>query len=162
MRFLPGALALVACAPGSSPPPPGAATVAEARPQADSLRGTVEIVGSEPGTWVALLPQGVTLTGERRLLQQLAGLEVAVFGTRDGPKQFTVQRFAVRAASGVPAVDGVLDHGAGGWVLVTADGVRRPVPRLPEALRGKAGARVWIAGPLDRPDSFGIIAEAGQ
>jgi len=129
----------------------------------DSLRGTVEVVGSEPATSVALLMDGgaraVTLEGERPLLDRLAGLEVAVWGAPVRPGVFRVERVAVRAAGGVAAVDGVLAREGAGWVLRTGDGRRRAIPRLPEALRGMPGARVWIAGPLDHPDSFGVIKE---
>jgi len=151
------ALAAVACARGA----PAAGTPAAA-PAADSLRGTVEVVGSEPATSVALLMDGgaraVTLEGERPLLDRLAGLEVAVWGSFVRPGVFRVDRVAVRTADGVAAVDGVLAREGGGWVLVTGDGRRVPVPHLPEALREMAGARVWLAGPLDRPpNSSGVI-----
>jgi len=152
------ALAAVACARGV--PAAGAAAATAA---ADSLRGTIEVVGSEPATSVALLMDGgaraVTLVGERPLLDRLAGLEVAVWGSLLRPGVFRVDRVAVRAASGVAAVDGVLAREGAGWVLVTVDGRRMAIPRLPEALRGMAGARVWIAGPLDHPDSFGVIRD---
>ena len=153
------ALAAVACARGA----PAAGTPAAA-PAADSLRGTVEVVGSEPATSIALLMDGgaraVTLEGERPLLDRLAGLEVAVWGAPLRPGVFRVGRVAVRASGGVAAVDGVLARAGAGWVLVTDDGRRLPVARLPEVLRAKAGARVWLAGPLDRPpDSSGVILE---
>jgi hypothetical protein len=148
----------MACARGV--PAAGAATA----PAADTLRGTVEVVGSEPGTSVALLMDGgmraVTLDGERPLLDRLAGLEVAVRGSLVRAGVFRVERIAVRASGGVAAVDGVLARAGAGWVLATEDGRRLPVPHLPEALRAKAGARVWLAGPLDRPpDSSGVIRE---
>lgn len=154
------ALAAVACARGA-PAAGSASTLAAA---ADSLRGTVEVVGSEPGTSVALLMEGgaraVTLEGERPLLDRLAGLEVAVWGSLIRRGVFRVDRVAVRASGGVAAVDGVLARAGGGWVLVTDDGRRLPVAHLPEVLRAKAGARVWLAGPLDRPpDSSGVILE---
>ena len=41
--------------------------------------------------------------------------------------------------------------------LTIEGGERRPIARLPEALRGRVGARVWFAGPLDSPDAFGVI-----
>ena len=156
LALLPCALAALACARGA--PAAGSA----AAPAADTLRGTVEVVGSEPATSVALLLDGgaraVTLEGERPLLDRLAGLEVAVWGSPARAGVFRVERVAVRAAGGVAAVDGVLVREAGGgWALET-EGRRLPLPHLPEALRGMAGARVWLAGPLDRPpDSFGVV-----
>ena len=153
------ALALAACARGT-PPPADAHTTAAA----DTLRGRLEVVGSEPGTSVVLLDGrggGVTLEGERALLLPLSGLEVMVRGRPDGPRTFHVERFAVRAADGVPAVDGVLAREGGRDVLVLEDGRRVPLAYTPEALRGMHGARVWLAGPLDRaPDSFGVIRAA--
>lgn len=132
--------------------------------QPDTLRGTVQVVGSEPGTSVVLtdrLGQPVTLLGEGPVLRSLAGLDVAVEGRRESPGDFRVESVAVRAANGVPAVDGRLARDGAGWVLVAADGRRLPVAALPHDLRGRAGARVWLAGPLDRvPDAFGVIEEA--
>lgn len=156
------ALAVLACAPG--PPPAADHEPPVATAQVDTLRGTVQVVGSEPGTSVVLTDSGgksVTLMGEETALRSLAALEVAVEGRRESPEIFRVERVAVRAANGVPATDGRLARDGAGWVLVTADGRRLPVAALPHDLRGRAGARVWLAGPLDRaPDAFGIIAEA--
>lgn len=155
--ILPCALAALACARAA---PAGGGSASTPLP-VDSLRGTVEVVGSEPATSIALLLDGgrraVTLQGERPLLDRLATLEVTVWGERVRPGVFRVDRFAVRAADGVAAVDGVLAQEGGGWALVTADGRRHSISRLPQALAGMAGARVWIAGPIDRPNTFGII-----
>ena len=147
----------VACAPGAPPS-------ADARAAADTLRGRVEVVGSEPGTSIALMDArggAVTLEGERAVLLQLAALEVMVRGRPDGPRTFRVERVSVRAADGVAAVDGILARDGARDVLVLEDGRRVPLAFTPVALRGKYGARVWLAGPLDRaPDTFGIITEA--
>lgn len=131
---------------------------------ADSLRGTVDVVGSEPGTWVVLRQGGgrrdATLLGDDTLLRRLAGLEVAVWGAAERPGTFRVTRLAVRSANGVPAVDGMLTRAGQGFALVTDDGRRLPIVQLPAALRSSVGARVWVAGPLDRaPDSFGVIGD---
>ena len=163
MLLAPCALAVLACAPGAAPPSsdtgaPGATA------SADTLRGTVEVVGSEPGTSVVLADgrgKYVTLEGERPVLLALQALEVMVEGRMEEPGRFRVERVAVRSANGVPAVDGVIAREGGRLVLATGDGRRIPVPHLPAQLAGKVGARVWLAGPLDRhPDTFGIIAEA--
>jgi hypothetical protein len=158
--LLPCALAALACARGApaAGSPPAAAAVA-----ADTLRGTLEVVGSAPATSLALLLDGgaraVALQGERPLLDGLSGLEVAVWGALIRPGVFQVDRVAVRASGGVAAVDGVLLREGAGWVVATGDGRRLPVPHLPATLRAMEGARIWLAGPLDRPpDSFGIIA----
>lgn len=156
--IVPCVLALAACARGT-PPPAGDAPTA-----GDTLRGRVEVVGSEPGTSVALLDGrggAVTLEGERAVLTRLAGLEVMVRGRPGAPRTFRVERVSVRRADGVPAVDGVLARGDGHDVLVMDDGRRVRLAVTPVALRGIYGARVWLAGPLDRaPDTFGVITAA--
>jgi hypothetical protein len=159
--LVPCALAMLACARGAGPGPPAGGESAQV---ADSLRGRVEIVGSEPGTWPVLQMDGgrraVTLDGERPLLDRMAGLEIAVWGEMERPGVFRVRRTAVRASGTVAAVDGVLAREGGGWVLVTGDGKHLPVRHLPSDLEGMEGARVWLAGPLDRPpDSSGILAD---
>jgi hypothetical protein len=154
--LLGGVLLAGACAPRTGRVDPAAA--------GDSLRGRVAVVGSEPATSAALTMDGgpgVTLAGlSRAAAERLAGLEVVVWGAAEEPRSFRVSRFAVRAANGVAAVDGVLLRESGRDLLLTADGRRLAVPHLPAALAGRTGARIWLAGPLDRsPDSFGVIEE---
>lgn len=156
-------LALIALCAGSGcaqGAPAGGSSAAEALAAADTLRGRVEVVGAEPATSIVLLGPGtgaVMLIGEAVAMRPLAGLEVVVSGEAEGARGFRVERFAVRAHMGVPAVDGVLGREGESWFLRLEGGERRPLPRLPEALRGREGARVWIAGPLDAPDAFGVI-----
>jgi hypothetical protein len=155
-----GALVFLACAPAPAPPPSGSAAA-----QADTLRGTVEEVGSDPGMWMVIhTPDGraVRLDGERTLLRQVVGLEVMVRGT---PVQggFAVREIDVRASGGIPAMDGVLERRSSAYVLVTRDGRALPIARLPDDLRGMLGARIWIAGPLDQPpQSSGILSGPAQ
>ncbi|MBW3654521.1 MAG: hypothetical protein KY444_00315, partial [Gemmatimonadetes bacterium] len=150
------AAAALACSPHAPAPQAEPGVVAR-----DTRRGTVEIVGSEPMTSIVLqTAAGASpgLCGARDLLRRAAGLEVAVWGSRNAEGQFCVDRFAVRSANGVPAVDGILVREGQGFALVMADGRRLPIARLFDALRSSIGARVWLAGPLDRaPDSFGVI-----
>lgn len=130
---------------------------------ADTLRGTVAIVGAEPATSVMLQDdQGAAtpLQGEEATLRALAGIEVAVRGLAGGRGTFQVASVAVRAHMGVPAVDGILVRRGAGWALITAPGDTVPIAYLPEVLRGSEGARVWLAGPLDRsPDAWGTIRQ---
>lgn len=152
MKIVAAGALLAGCAPASAG--------GEAGVPGDTLRGTLRVVGSEPATRFVLRPargDPVTLLGERALLERLAGLEVMVAGEVEPSGRFRVARAAVRAADGVPAVDGVLARDGEGYALVTADGRRLAVGRLPEALRSRVGARVWLAGPLDRPEAFGVI-----
>jgi hypothetical protein len=148
---------MAACAQGGAPPAGGGAAV-----MADTLRGTLRITGSEPGvTYVVVDAAGryTPLEGDRALLERLAGVEVVVEGEGAPGVPFVVARVAVRAVEGVSAVDGVLARENGRDVLVLADGTRRTVARLPEPLRGRTGARVWLVGPLDGDiDSFGVIS----
>jgi hypothetical protein len=154
------ALAVLACA--RTPAPDGA----DAPPvRADTLRGTVRIAGSEPMTSRVLEPSdggpAVTLEGERTVLERLAGIEVAVEGEPAAAGRFRVTRVHVRAANGVPAVDGVLARDGGRDVLVLGDGSRRVITTLPRPLRTRTGAWIWLAGPLDGDiDSFGVIADS--
>jgi hypothetical protein len=156
-RLLLLALALVACARGSAAPAGGGAAAG-----ADTLRGTLRITGSEPGVIFVVVDAAgrhTPLEGDRALLERLSGLEVAVEGEAAAGVAFRVARVAVRAVEGVTAVDGVLAREGGRDVLVLHDGTRRVVARLPEPLRGRTGARVWLAGPLDGDiDSFGVIS----
>lgn len=161
MRLLSCALVLAACArEGPAPAKTEPATAPAAA--ADSLRGTLRMTGSEPGvTYVVVDAAGrhTPLDGDRALLRRLDGVEVVVEGEAASGAPFRVARVAVRAAEGVAAVDGVLAREEGRDVLVMHDGTRRVIARLPEALRGRTGARVWLAGPLDGDiDSFGVVS----
>lgn len=159
------ALALAACAREGPAPRPAAAAPAAAVPAAgaDSLRGRVRVTGSEPGVTFVLVDAAgaaVALQGDRRMLERLSGVEVVVRGTRAAPA-FRVESLSVRASGGVAAVDGILAREGGRDLLVLHDGARRVVARLPEPLRGRTGARVWLAGPLDGDiASFGVITNA--
>ncbi|HEU4881659.1 MAG TPA: hypothetical protein VFT45_05420, partial [Longimicrobium sp.] len=165
-RLFSCALALAACArEGPAPANTGTAAAAPAAAVraigADSLRGTLRITGPEPGVIFVVVDdvgRATVLDGDRALLERLAGLEVAVQGDAVPGAPFRVARVAVRAAEGVAAVDGVLAREDGRDVLVLHDGTRRIIARLPEALRRRTGARVWLAGPLHGDiDSFGVI-----
>lgn len=155
------ALALAACARGSAAG--DAAPGTDAAAPADTLRGTVRITGPEPGVTFVVVDaagRGTALAGDRALLERLAGLEVMVEGDATPGVPFRVVAVRVRAVEGVAAVDGVLARDGDRDVLVMHDGTRRVVARLPQALRGRTGARVWLAGPLDGDiDSFGVIAD---
>ena len=125
----------------------------------DSLEGIVRMVGVEA------MPETVLATDDGspalrlvgpNALRRVAGLRVAVIGLRD-KQSFAVWRFAVVAANGVAASDGLLVARGDSLVLVTERGalsVRAPSPGLRAALQH----RVWISGPLDAPTvAYGII-----
>jgi hypothetical protein len=158
------ALALAACAREVPAPGTAVASAAAAVPGvfADSLRGTLRVTGPEPGVVFVVVDaaeRAFVVQGDRSVLERLSGLEIVVFGTR-AADAFQAAAVAVRADGGVPATDGVLAEEGGRDVLVMRDGTRRVVARLPRALRGRAGAWVWLAGPLDGDiESFGVIAD---
>lgn len=143
----------------------------------DTLRGTVAVVGSEPATRVVLRPVAggaeIMLMGDAvRDLRRLAGVEVQVEGRAEDPPggrtgvgagSFVVERFAVRAVDGIPAVDGILVAEDDVVLLRRPDGELRRISQPPAALRTRIGAWVWIAGPLDDGvAAFGVIREAAR
>ena len=125
---------------------------------ADTLRGRVTLTDEAPAL---LTPEGRTpLSGPLvSVLRRVAGLEVMVAGGRDASGAFRVERFLVRAAGGDPVEDGELTREGDRYLLLTEDGRRLPLDALPAALRDRAGWRVWIAGPIDHPAAFGIVAQ---
>lgn len=143
----------------------------------DTARGIVRRVGNDPLSVLVLTsgegPNAQVLALAGAGLPQLnraTGLEVSVAGVLTDERNvtasprgafvFQVRHFFVRAADGQPAVDGVLNYQNGTYFLVAANGVRRDVPNLPNALRSEVGARVFLVGPLDRaPSAFGILAD---
>jgi hypothetical protein len=141
------------------------------------LRGTVSLVGNEPGTELVLEPSGAPAeivalrTTDTLEMRRVIGLEVVVFGrptaershraSPRGAPVFDVTSFIVRAADGEPATDGILDIENGTFFVKRVDGSRAVLERVPSPLRGELGARVFLIGPLSRmPTAFGVIREA--
>lgn len=159
-----GLLTAAAACAGPEPAPEGPApdAAADAPAAADTVHGTVLVVGADPITSIILR----TGNGRIRLegaaaapLRRATRLDVAVHGRLEG-ETMVVAGFRVRAADGLPAADGVLEVHADTAVLATADG-RQPrwVP-IPSSLRARAGAWVWIAGPIGgEPQAWGVLAE---
>lgn len=143
----------------------------------DTARGIVRRVGNDPMSVVVLMSgsgasQSVLALSGAQLpaLQRAEGLEIAVAGVLTnkrnvaasprGAPVFNVRHFFVRAADGQPAVDGVVTTENGAYFLVAANGVRHNTPYLPNELRAKVGARVFLVGPLDRtPAGFGVLTD---
>lgn len=149
------------------------------RTGADTARGVVRRVGPQPTDRLALVADESSLlalsaagagdsSALARQLTAAEGLEIVVSGVRTtersyavapaGAVVFRVTGFAVRAADGVEARDGILRSVDGHWMLEHADGSRHPVIGLPAALRDQAGARVFLVGPpTSAPQAFGIL-----
>ena len=137
--------------------PSGAAPTAVA----DTVRGTLLATGSEPAVTFVVVDaagRGTALEGDRGLLRRLVGLDVVARGARRRDA-LQAEEVTVRGANGVAAVDGVLVREGAGYALVVRGGGRRSIARLPAALQGAVGARVWLAGDLDGDvDSSGVIS----
>lgn len=142
-------------APTTRPPPSASVS--------DTIRGRAVLVGAAPMMQVVLRRTGeqdVILSGDgatMRALRSVQGLEIRAAGQRE-QNALRVARFAVRAADGVPAIDGRLEREGDHYILVSDDGRRHHIHHLPERLRERVGQRVWIAGSLDgEPEAFGVI-----
>ena len=136
----------------------------------DTASGVVKLLGSAPTAQLTLLPVGgggnIALTGpSRAALERTNGAHIWVSGTlSSGPgrplaaRSMKVERFVVRAVDGVSATDGVLSADGDALILTASDGKRHRLVTPPSGLRSHVGARVWIAGPIDRePTTFGVI-----
>lgn len=128
---------------------------------ADTARGTVEIVGAEPMSWVSLRTEDgpVHLDGPAaESLRRASGAEVWVSGSRGEDGRLQIEAFRVRSVDGVEATDGILEVDGDAVVLVTADGDRVRYAPAAAGLRALEGHRVWIAGqPGGEPRSWGLL-----
>ena len=156
----------MAAAPERAP-----ASVTRGDHAADSVRGVVERIGSDPTTQLVVRPaDGTVCALQLTAPPPFEGLEVTLWGRRDLASAtmipgvsctFAAVRYAVRAVDGIAAVDGILRVDGTASAIETTDGVRRPLRDLPSALRTQVGARIYWAGPLDRaPAAYGILVPA--
>jgi hypothetical protein len=142
----------------SEPLPPAAAQ--PARASGDTLVGLISEMGADPATFIAIVPTGgraVRLTGQTALLRRITGAEVWVSGSqeRDG---FQVARFEVRKVNGRAVDDGIVIAQPDRVAVQLRSGALRSVPDAPPALRGLAGARIWITRPVaNQAPSYGVI-----
>jgi hypothetical protein len=147
-------LTATACSTSGSPPPGTESRGAPSVVSPDTVHGTVTITGSEPLTALVLATSGgghLVLEGNAAAtLRNVAGLEVMVAGllterssasaSPGGLRVFRADAFAVVAADGVPAVDGVLTRVDGIDYIVLHSGRRLMVTHLPSPLRGRIGS----------------------
>lgn len=124
----------------------------------DSVRGVLAFAGTEPARQV-VLRQGdatISLSGMATTgLSKLVGTEIVVRGVQVTPRDVVVNSYVVRAANGVPALDGTIEE-SGALRLTDGSGVRR-VP-LPAEVRGMVGTRVWVAIKNGGAVAGGVIA----
>jgi hypothetical protein len=124
--------------------------------------------GSEPLSGVTLMGdkgESTLIVGDLAPeLRRLSGATVQVIGTEAerGPgKSLDVQDYEVLSIDGERPAVGILLHTKGGMSLAGRDTLE--LTSVPEALRGKAGAKVWIVGPRAgtklQLQSFGILRE---
>jgi hypothetical protein len=161
-------IATLAAAACHSHPAPSAGVSATA---ADSLRGTVERVGSEPLTQLVVrTPADRVCTIKAAgspVSAALEGLEVTFWGSTHvttAPNvagaacTFDVARYSVRAVAGFSAVDGTLRVENAAFTLVLSSGQRLALREVPPRMEVWVGQRVYWAGPTDRaPTAYGLL-----
>jgi hypothetical protein len=136
------------------------------------LSGKVFVTGSEPHTQVTLVPaegRGVPLVGNLQgELARLSGAEVRVSGVRvaTAPRDgFKVESYQVTSVDGEVPIVGILTAAVGGALtLVGTDTVE--LSNVPDELRTKTDAKVWIVGQSEAGklavQSFGVLREASE
>lgn len=138
----------------------------------DSLRGVLAVTAAGPVDELTLtMPDRTTcrlLSAADSPLARAQGLEITVWGSSDPDGAlrpngtpgcgFRVVRFAVRAVSGLPAIDGILRQTSEGYHLELADGTRIPLAKVPATLRLRVNARVyWVGAPDELPSLYGFL-----
>ena len=134
------------------------------------LVGEVGLSGAVPSVMVTLAMsdgQSVSLVGELRdELAQLSGAVVSVEGVpTETPREFAVASYEIQSIEGEQPLVGILTLVDGEmWLQSEGRRVVRLV-ELPERLRQRVGAKVWILGrPADGgtyPHTYGIIRDVG-
>jgi hypothetical protein len=136
----------------------------------ERLVGEVGLSGSVPSVMVTLRTadgQSVSLVGELRdELAQLTGAVVAVQGVPTAtPREFTVESYEIQSIEGERPMVGILILLDGVIWLQPEGGEAVRLVEIPERLREKVGAKIWILGrPADGgtyPHTYGIIRDVG-
>ena len=157
MRVL--VLLIVASAGCVAPAPPRPGTAANA-PAADSLAGTLRVVGSAPmNVRVVIQSEGGSTNVGGPLadeLRRLSGAEVTLAGRREAGA-FVASGYRVRSIDGRPATLGTVEGAEGPYLrLRTADGEIVYLVSAPDELR--PGQKVWVQGPRGViVQSFGTV-----
>lgn len=139
-----------------------------------AAQGVVSVVGNDPSPQVVLsVGEGaeanqIAIVGEfREELARLSGVEVSLVGENIANPQgiperaIDVAEYDVISVNSAPAYLGVLEMRDGELWLDREEALR--LRAVPSQLRNLAGAKVWIAGPVDGGDltvqSFGVARE---
>lgn len=136
------------------------------RSRADTVRGTVVLVGNAPAQSAMLkTPHAslITLSGMgSRGLRTLAGADIVARGVRVSPRNIVMTGYVVRQVNGKPVIDGRLVGPESGWSIAFTDGTgSRRIDPLPSALETMAGARIWMAmrEGASAPSAYGVIQD---
>lgn len=129
---------------------------------ADTIIGTVSIVGADPATFLALRPESgaasITLSGENaRPLRSVSGAVVSVIGQRRAT-DFAVERFVVLRVNAEPVYDGKLVKSGAGMALDLTSGGTVPIANPSAMFISLLGSRIWMSYPVAGTEvSFGEI-----
>jgi hypothetical protein len=133
------------------------------------LSGKIFVTGSQPHTSVTLVPaegRSRTLVGDLQAeLARLSGAEVRVRGVENGKPpagDFMVTNYDVTGIDGEVPKLGILTDAGGYLTLLGPDTLK--LTNVPDALRSRTGAKVWVVGPAKggklEVQSYGILREA--
>jgi hypothetical protein len=162
MRLFPGVLYLLLAACARA----GSSDVTQSPSRVTEYRGKVVVTGTEPATSVQLTGEGnlELIGGLEPELRRLAGATVMVQGALQGQKpllRLEVQSYEITDIDGeVPSTGVLLMKDDQVW-LAGKDTLQ--LDALPENLRAKEGAKVWIVGERSgqklEVQSYGVIRE---
>ena len=137
--------------------PGGGGNAVGSRARSDSVRGVVATIGSVDAPQVVVRVGTATYAVSgmaTRGMLRLVGNEVVVRGVKVSPRDIVVADYIVRAARGLPVLDGTIgDDGA----LHLTDGSGIKHVALPAEVRALVGTRVWIAMRGSNAAAFGIV-----
>lgn len=102
----------------------------------------------------------VELTGpQTALLAGLVDAEIQVRGTWDeiGPSPLYIVEFRVVMVDNLPALDGILAGGGGGFSIQSGEEAYELPSELPQELTGSVGKRVWLTLRDEAYVRYGVL-----
>lgn len=115
------------------------------------VTGRVAVVGNAPFQQVVVIPAdtvrpAVEVMGDLRSeIGAAAGAVVEVDGRVVAPRKMDVSRYTIRSVAGLTPVVGILERDPdGSYHVRTEAGERSRIDPVPEGLREKPGAKVWV------------------